>query len=210
MTKDKAIDPDEQLREWAESVGIWSNHTGKPTKLASIINPDLESCRVCMHRVSRLAKICPKCGCSDPYISHSGNAVVAGVLIPVLLLFVMGVLVSIESKPTDYSWTQATASHSEAELSSELDKIEAEAVRQSVNGKVNTAVLNERLNDVRKAIRKKNQQFDRKQWESGYTLEERKQVAVMILIRQGYSLSEAIQIVDKAERSGLLPDPPRR
>tara|TARA_R110002095_G_scaffold173898_1_gene151340 strand:+ start:835 stop:1278 length:444 start_codon:yes stop_codon:yes gene_type:complete len=144
----------------------------------------------------------------------------AGCLIPALLFFGMSMLMISEtgkssdrelvSKPSDYKWTQATVSHNEAELSSELDKIEAEAVRQSVNGKLNTTVLNERLNDVRKAIRKKNQQSDRKQWESGYTLEERKQVAVMILIRQGYSLSEAIQIVDKAERSGLLPDPPRR
>lgn len=127
MADGKAVDPDEQLREWAESVGIWGNFTGKPTKLDSVISPDLESCRKCRHRVSRLAKICPKCGCTNPYLSFSGNAVVTGFLIPALLLFGMSVLViseiskSSEKKPesrsSDCRWTQATASHNETVFS---------------------------------------------------------------------------------------------
>lgn len=76
MTDGKSIDPDEQLREWAESVEIWSDYTGKPTKLDSVISPDLESCGECRYRVSRLAKICPKCGCTNPYLSFSGTLAV--------------------------------------------------------------------------------------------------------------------------------------
>jgi len=95
-------------------------------------------------------------------------------------------------------------------LNHRIDEIEARTLTTSPTDQESIKKLMSDLDSLESDVRRSTSTYNRKPYERGYTLEQRKEASRRTLIDQGYSESEATQTVEDMERYDLLLDPPRR
>ncbi len=73
----------------------------------------------------------------------------------------------------------------------------------------NLSDIRRRLEPLEELARARSAKINRKPWQQGYTLEQRRAAAYLAFLKLGYSETEARLTVDAMDRQGRLPDPPR-
>ncbi|WP_146600630.1 hypothetical protein [Novipirellula aureliae] len=95
-------------------------------------------------------------------------------------------------------------------LASELKSIESELKANQRSGKQQRQELLDRVEEINQINKRKVDGINRKPWQPGYTLSERRAAAKALLMRRGYTSEDAALTVQSMESIGLLPDPPKQ
>ncbi len=113
------------------------------------------------------------------------------------------------SEPATPKRREAEPASQPEKLMNELKSIERQLKENQRNGEPPRQALLDRLEEINQINQSRVKSVNRKSWQPGYTLSQRRAAAMTLLMRRGYTSTEAALTVRSMESEGLLPDPPK-